>query len=90
LIRLKEVNLLKTRLSSGQLEKILQKISTCEELTLSRLDISYNDISGLPEDVLIKAISRMEKLVLKHSNLSQPQLNAIAWASEMCNDRVLL
>ena len=50
MIRLKEVNLLKTRLSSGQLEKILQKISTCEELTLRRLDISYNGISGLPED----------------------------------------
>ena len=90
MIRLEEVNLLKTRLSPGQLEKILQKISTCEELTLSRLDISYNDISGLPEDVLIKAISRLEKLVLKHSNLSQPQLNAISLASEMCNDRVLL
>ena len=70
-VRLKEIDVNDTFLTAEQVQSIFNKIADCENLKLTRLNISDNDLSSVPADVMVKAISRLESPNL---NLAVTQL----------------
>merc|ERR1711988_1052683 len=75
--RLETVNLTGTHLTPDQTQGIFQKIANCENLKLTELGIRYNNLSSVPADVLVKAISRLETVDLRRSQLVPAQILAI-------------
>ena len=75
--RLKTVYLSLTHLTPDQAQSISHKIANCENLKLTKLDISRNDLSSVPADVLVKAISRLERVNLTGTHLTPAQINDI-------------
>ena len=66
-----------TRPTSDPAESIFHKIANCENLKLTELNISSNDLSSVPADVLVEAISRLKKVSLQNSQLVRTQIIAI-------------
>ena len=76
-VRLENVSLAMTRLSPDQVQSIFTKISNCENLKLTELDISDNILSSVPADVLVKAISRLKRVNMSNTSLTRDQVTAI-------------
>jgi len=76
-VRLENVNLTETSLTPDQVQSIFTKISNCENLKLTELDISDNILSSVPADVLVKAISRLERVNMSNTSLTRDQVTAI-------------
>ena len=74
-VRLEEVDLQDKQLTPRQLQSIFIKMTSSENLALTSLNISRNDLSSVPADVLVRAISRQVDLV--HSNLTPHQVQTI-------------
>ena len=66
-IRLENVSLAMTRLSPDQVQSIFTKIAESENLKLTELDSGNHNLSSVPADVLVKAISRLETFHLNFS-----------------------
>ena len=75
MVRLENVDLVRTSLTPDQVQSIFTKISNCENLKLTELDISQNILSSVPADVLVKAISRLERVW--NTSLTRDQVTAI-------------
>ena len=76
-VRLEEINMWNTELIPDQVQSIFNEIANCENLKLTNLDIGYNDLSTVPADVLVKAISRLEKVYLENIRHTPTQSHAI-------------
>merc|ERR1712025_1527187 len=59
--------------TSYQAEIIFHKIANCENLKLTGLNISGSDLSSVPVDVLVEAISRLENIDLYCTKLTPDQ-----------------
>merc|ERR1711988_313317 len=64
-------------LTPDQVQSIFHEITNCANLQLTEQDISFNDLSSVPADVLVKAISRLETVDLRRSQLVPAQILAI-------------
>jgi len=76
-VSLADVCLCNTRLTPNQVQSIFQKIANCEDLKLTKLNISDNDFSSVPADVLGEAISRLESVDLTETHLTPDQAQSI-------------
>ena len=76
-IRLTRIDLKEKRLHPKQVQSIFSKVAICENLSTRWLDISCNDLSSVPGDVLVKALSRKVYLDLDDTNLTPDQARSI-------------
>ena len=76
IIRLAEVNLGYTQLTSHQVNTLMRMILT-EKLTLRKLIIGGNDFSSVAPDILSRAMGRLKTGNLMSTYLSRGQMNAL-------------
>ena len=76
-VRLKEIDVNDTFLTPEQVQSIFNKIANCENLKLTHLNIRRNDLSSVPVDVLVEAISRLETVDLRNTHLNPDQAETI-------------
>ena len=87
--RLQSVNLLKTDLTDDQVQSIFHMIANCENLKLRVLDIGGNNLSSVPADVLVKAISTLERVNLRLTYLTPDQVQSIFHKIANCENQKL-
>ena len=76
-IKLRHVNLLKTEITRNQAKALFTMIASAENLRTTVLVISYNDLSAVPENILVKAIEKLERVNLTQTKLNTAQMTAI-------------
>lgn len=75
--KLVKVNLTDTHLRTGQLVKILSHIKNSETMTLKMLCLNLINLSWVPEDILSKAVVKLESVELQDSALCKNQCTPI-------------
>ena len=80
-LRLEEVSLLRTELSQSQLSGVLEAIldSRCP-LLLSKLNLTRNDLSSVPADLLAGALVRLQEATLFQTELGTRQVESLCQA----------
>ena len=76
-LRLEYIDLCRKELTPDQVKTTFSKLANCENLPMKVLDISENDLSSVPTNVLVKAISRLETVTLDSTRLIPTQINGI-------------
>ena len=59
-VRLERISLFNTGLTPHQLNTIFTKIANSKNLSLKVLSLSFNNISSVPPDLLVNAISKLQ------------------------------
>ena len=77
-IKLETLEFSNTQLTQQQIVAILTAVSDGRKMT--KLDISFNDMSGIDKKLLAKAVTKMKKLNITDTNLTQEQAEAILTA----------
>jgi len=77
-IKLETLEFSNTQLTQQQIVAILTAVSDGRKMT--KLDISFNDMSGIDKKLLGKAVTKMKKLNITDTNLTQQQAEAILTA----------
>ena len=79
LTRLEKLDMRDCNLSSEQLRTLFSKIAATDasSLTLQHLDLSFNNLSEVPAELLVMAISRLESVRLHWADLTTDQLTNI-------------
>merc|ERR1711867_200503 len=77
-IKLETLEFSNTQLTQQQIVAILTAVSDSRKIT--NLDISFNDMSGIDKKLLAKAVTKMKKLNITDTNLTQQQAEAILTA----------
>ena len=72
-----ELDLKDTKLTPHQAQSIFHMMASCENLALKSIDVSNNNFSSVPADVLAEAIFRLESVGLNNTHLTPVQINAI-------------
>ena len=69
-----------------QAEIIFHKIANCENLKLTELNIGRSDLSSVPANVLVEAISRLKSVYLTETHLTSDQVKSIFRKIANCED----
>ena len=77
-IKLETLEFSNTQLTQQQIVAILTAVSDGRKMT--KLDISFNDMSGIDKKLLAKTVTKMKKLNITDTNLTQQQAEAILTA----------
>merc|ERR1712240_378616 len=77
-IKLETLEFSNTQLTQQQIVAILTAVSEGRKMT--KLNISFNDMSGIDKKLLAKAVTKMKKLNITNTNLTQQQAEAILTA----------
>ena len=77
-IKLETLEFSNTKLTQQQIVAILTAVSDGRKMT--KLDISFNDMSGIDTKLLAKAVTKIKKLNITDTNLTQEQAEAILTA----------
>ena len=77
-IKLETLEFSNTQLTQQQIVAILTAVSDGRKMT--KLDISFNDMSGIDKKLLAKTVTKMMKLNITDTNLTQQQAEAILTA----------
>ena len=77
-IKLETLEFSNTQLTQQQIVAILTAVSDGRKMT--KLDISFNDMSGIDKKLLAKAVTKIKKLNITDTNLTQEQAEAILTA----------
>jgi len=75
--RLESVDLDFIGFTPDQVQSIFHKIANCKNIKLTKINVSYNNLSSVPVDVLVKAISRLETVDLSFTRLTSDQVQSI-------------
>ena len=76
-MRIEEINLYHTLLTQQHLESLISTIAQHKEGKLRKLDLRHNDLSSISSETLSLAISKLEKIALDNTELSQKQIITI-------------
>ena len=80
------VKLMETKLSKLQTSSIFKRISEEEELRIEDLDIMFNNLSQLDPDHLAQAATKLVKLNLGWSKLTERQVERMFERLDVCNN----
>ena len=76
-LRLENIDLHSTDLTPDQVKRMFHKIANSENLSLTKLGVSCNNLSSVAAEVLVAAIIRLESVDLAASRLTPAQINHI-------------
>ena len=77
IVRLEEANMYDTRLTSAQVESILNSVILAGQRRCLKLNIGGNDLSQLPPSLLAQAIVMLEEAKMFNSRLTSAQVEHI-------------
>ena len=81
LVGLEEINLLRTELTEVQLTAVLTALLECKApLALIKLNLTRNDLSSLPADLLSMALVRLQEVTIFQTSLRTEQVNSLSEA----------
>ena len=77
-VKVKQMNIFRCRLTAEQSKALLTKIAGGgEKIIIQSLKIACNDLSSVPAYILVKTIEKLNKIVMKQTKLTEPQMTAI-------------
>ena len=78
-VRLEEINLLRTELTEVKLTAVLTALLECKApLALRKLNLTRNDLSSLPADLLTMALVRLQEVTIFQTSLRTEQVNSLS------------
>ena len=88
--RIEEVSLWNCCLTPEQLEELVTRINSHENLRLTRLNISNNNLSKITPELLSEAVSKLEEIDLNFTSISTEQIKAIFHVIGSSNEELKL